>query len=152
MLKGFALLIFSSWDVLVRSMPVSEETENRLLGNPSDSAPESPTTSISLSLSRSAPLWLKYSRFKATRSTAIPLARSFLAWRSKAFCSFFLLLARSRARSSAGGMGSPEQDCGWALWAGRPGPFLVCSFFRHFALRFWNQTWKEKEFCYWRFL
>lgn len=70
----------------------------------------------------------------------MPLARSFRACRSRAFWSFFRRRARSRARSSAGGMGSPEQDWGWALWAGRPGPFFVCSFLRHLARRFWNQT------------
>jgi hypothetical protein len=26
------------------------------------------------------------------------------------------------------------------LCAGRPGPFFVCSFLRHLARRFWNQT------------
>lgn len=44
------------------------------------------------------------------------------------------------ARNSSIGIGSPEQVCGWALCAGRPGPFLVCSFFRHLARKFWNHT------------
>ena len=33
------------------------------------------------------------------------------------------------------------QVCGCALCAGRPGPFLVLSCFRHLARRFWNHTW-----------
>lgn len=41
----------------------------------------------------------------------------------------------SLARISSGGIGSPEHVCGWALWAGRPGPFFVCSLFRTFALK-----------------
>lgn len=49
---------------------------------------------------------------------------------------------RSRACSSGSGIGAPLQLCGCALWAGRPGPFLVCSFLRHLARRFWNQTCK----------
>lgn len=43
---------------------------------------------------------------------------------------------RSLALSSLAEMGSPEQDCGCALCAGRPGPFFVCSRFRHFARLF----------------
>jgi hypothetical protein len=54
----------------------------------------------------------------------------------------------SRAFSSFGGIGSPEQDWGCALWAGRPGPFFVCSFFRHFARRFWNQTCNNKKIMF----
>lgn len=72
------------------------------------SGPESwqespPTTSIMLSSpstspseSEYKPLFLccaKYSAFKASKSTAIPLARSFLACLSSAFASFFLLRA-----------------------------------------------------------
>lgn len=51
----------------------------------------------------------------------------------------------SFAFNSFGGIGSPEHDCGWALCAGRPGPFFVCSFFRHLARRFWNHTWITKN-------
>ena len=36
--------------------------------------------------------------------------------------------------------GSPEQVWGCALWAGRPGPFFVFSFFLYFALLFWYHT------------
>lgn len=144
-LKGFGLRVLSScWDVAVKSTPDSVTAAGNTsppLFKFSDSAPESPTTSMSLSLSKpSQPRWLRYSRFRDTKSTAMPLARSFRAWRSRAFCSFFRRRARSRARSSAGGIGSPEQDWGWALWAGRPGPFFVCSFLRHLARLFWNQT------------
>lgn len=45
-------------------------------------------------------------------------------------------------------MGSPEQVCGCALCAGLPGPFLVCSRLRHFALRFWNQTCLETQYYF----
>ena len=51
-----------------------------------------------------------------------------------------LLRSRSFRSSSSAGIGSPEQVWGWALCAGRPGPFLVCSFLRHLARRFWNHT------------
>ena len=51
--------------------------------------------------------------------------------------------SRSRRARSSSEMGSPLQVCGWALWAGRPGPFRVFSFLRHFARRFWNQTCKD---------
>ena len=58
--------------------------------------------------------------------------------------SFLSLRCCSRLSISSGGMGSPEQVWGWALWAGRPGPFLVLSCFLHLARLFWNQTWKIK--------
>lgn len=58
---------------------------------------------------------------------------------------YFVWAYFSLARSSFGGIGSPEHDCGWALWAGRPGPFFVCSFFRHLARRFWNQTCLQRK-------
>ncbi len=50
----------------------------------------------------------------------------------------------SRRLISSGGMGSPLQVWGWALWAGRPGPFFVLSSFRHLARRFWNHTCNKK--------
>ena len=59
--------------------------------------------------------------------------------------SFLSLRCCSRLSISSGGMGSPEQVWGWALCAGRPGPFLVLSCFLHLARLFWNQTWKQKE-------
>ena len=58
--------------------------------------------------------------------------------------SFLSLLCCSLLSISSGGMGSPEQVWGCALWAGRPGPFFVLSSFRHLARLFWNQTWKTK--------
>lgn len=115
-LNGFGLLDLSSWEAAVKSTPLSLDWGYMIWSELaplkfSDSAPESPTTSMSLSLSiPSTPLWLRYSLFRATRSTAIPFALSFLAWRSRAFWSFFLRLALSLARSSCGGIGSPEQD------------------------------------------
>lgn len=173
-LKGFGRCrLFSSCSCVLddRSIPLSlvsvtDVANIELSPKVSDSAPESPTTSMSLSLSiASVPRCARYSRFKATRSTVIPgmmgncaliehffligcsflpLARSFRACLSRAFWSFFRRLALSLALSSAGGIGSPEQDWGWALWAGRPGPFFVCSFFLHLARRFWNHTWNQK--------
>ena len=59
--------------------------------------------------------------------------------------SFLSLLCCSRLSISSGGIGSPEQVWGWALWAGRPGPFLVLSCFLHLARLFWNQTWQQKR-------
>lgn len=87
-----------------RSLPVIEKS----------SGPESlhespPTTSImhsspspSPSESEYMPLFrccARYSVFKASRSTVMPLARSFLACLSNAFASFFLLLALLRYRA-----------------------------------------------------
>lgn len=69
---------------------------------------------------------------------------SLLACLSSCFLSFFSRLSLSLRSISSGGIGSPEQVCGWALCAGRPGPFFVFSFFRHLARRFWNHTWKEE--------
>lgn len=156
---------------------------------PESSSESPPTTSImhsSLSFSGSESeripafrCWARYSCLRASRSTAMPFALNFRAWRSRALASFFLrraLLKTSKlvgvkfhtineksfglfdeshimyclllkniylslALSSLGGIGSPEQVWGWALCAGRPGPFFVCSFFLHFARRFWNQTY-----------
>ena len=67
-----------------------------------------------------------------------------LCWWLTCLVSFLSLLCCSLLSISSGGMGSPEQVWGWALWAGRPGPFLVLSSFLHLALLFWNQTWKTK--------
>ena len=70
--------------------------------------------------------------------------------------SFLSLRCCSRLSISSGGMGSPEQVWGWALCAGRPGPFLVLSSFLHLARLFWNQTWQQKKhfhsskFIFWR--
>jgi len=48
--------------------------------------------------------------------------------------------SRSRRHSSSGGIGTPLHVSGRTLCAGRPGFLRVCSLFRHFARRFWNQT------------
>ena len=81
-----------------------------------------------------------HSRRKVVMSTTIPFAASFRCCRSSDFRSFFSRRSRSLRSSSSSGMGSPLHVCGWALCAGRPGPFFVCSFLRHLARRFWNQT------------
>ena len=82
-----------------------------------------------------------HSRRKVAMSTAIPFAASFRCCRSSDFRSFFSRRSRSLRSSSSSGMGSPLHVCGCALCAGRPGPFFVCSFLRHLARRFWNQTY-----------
>lgn len=73
----------------------------------------------------------------------ITFAANFLCCRSRAFNNFFCRLSLSFLLNSSGGIGSPLQLWGWALCAGLPGPFFVCSFFLHFALLFWNHTWKQ---------
>lgn len=73
-------------------------------------------------------------------SLMFTLAANFRCCRSNDFNNFFCSFWRSFRWSSSGGIGSPLQLCGWALWAGLPGPFFVCSFFLHFARRFWNHT------------
>lgn len=73
----------------------------------------------------------------------ITFAANFLCCRSRAFSNFFCRLSLSFLLNSSGGIGSPLQLWGWALCAGLPGPFFVCSFFLHFALLFWNHTWKQ---------
>lgn len=65
--------------------------------------------------------------------------------RRSCFRFFFSILLSSLRAISSGSMGSPLQLVGWALWAGRPGPFFVFSFFLHLALRFWNHTCGEKK-------
>lgn len=89
-------------------MPSAPEGARSLPDREKSSGPESwqespPTTSIMLSSpspspseSEYRPLFLccaRYSAFKASRSTAMPFARSFLACLSNAFANFFLLLA-----------------------------------------------------------
>lgn len=64
-----------------------------------------------------------------------------LAWRSSCLRSFRSFRWSSRFKISSLERGSPEQVCGCELCAGRPGPFLVFSFLRHFARLFWNQTY-----------
>lgn len=80
-LKGFGRCrLFSSCSCVLddRSIPLSlvsvtDVANIELSPKVSDSAPESPTTSMSLSLSiASVPRCARYSRFKATRSTVIP--------------------------------------------------------------------------------
>lgn len=73
-------------------------------------------------------------------SDFILVVRYLFTWRSSCLRSFFSLRSDSRLSISAADKGSPEQVWGCELWAGRPGPFLVFSFLRHFARRFWNQT------------
>lgn len=84
--------------------------------------------------------WVSHSARRLAMSTWMPLRANFFCCFSKDLSSFFSLRSRSFRSNSSAGIGSPEQVCGWALWAGRPGPFFVCSFFRHLARRFWNQT------------
>ena len=86
------------------------------------------------------PCCCSHSLRRVAMSTAMPLAASLRCCLSKDLRSFFSLRSLSLRRSSSSGIGSPLQVCGCALCAGRPGPFLVCSFFLHFARRFWNHT------------
>ena len=69
---------------------------------------------------------------------------SFFCCFSNCFNNFFSRLSRSFLSSSSGEMGSPEQVCGCALCAGRPGPFFVFSFLRNLARRFWNHTYQNE--------
>lgn len=85
--------------------------------------------------------WVSHSARRLAMSTWMPLSASFFCCFSKDLSSFFSLRSRSFRSNSSAGIGSPEQVCGWALWAGRPGPFFVCSFLRHLARRFWNHTY-----------
>ena len=70
------------------------------------------------------------------RGTDLPLRASFFCCFSSDLRSFLSLRSRSLRSNSSAGIGSPEQVCGCALCAGRPGPFFVCSFLRHLARRF----------------
>ena len=83
---------------------------------------------------------VSHSARRLAMSTWMPLSANFFCCFSSDLSSFFSLRSRSFRSSSSAGIGSPEHVCGWALWAGRPGPFFVCSFLRHLALRFWNHT------------
>lgn len=96
--------------------------------------------------------WDSHSFRSVSKSTCTPLAANFLCCRSKLLSNFFCRRSRSLRRNSSAGIGSPEQVTGCALWAGRPGPFLVCSFFLHFARRFWNHTCKIKLVIYCKFI
>jgi len=96
--------------------------------------------------------WDSHSFRSVSKSTCTPLAANFLCCRSKLLSNFFCRRSRSLRRNSSAGIGSPEQVTGCALWAGRPGPFLVCSFFLHFARRFWNHTCKIKFVIYCKFI
>lgn len=89
--------------------------------------------------------WDSHSLRNVSKSTCTPLAANFLCCLSKLLSNFFCLRSRSLRRSSSAGIGSPEHVTGCALCAGRPGPFLVCSFFLHLARRFWNHTYQKKK-------
>lgn len=89
--------------------------------------------------------WVSHSARRLARSTWIPLRANFFCCFSSDLSSFFSFRSRSLRSNSSAGIGSPEHVCGCALWAGRPGPFFVCSFLRHFARLFWNQTFKKPK-------
>ena len=72
-------------------------------------------------------------------STWIPLAASFFCCFSSCFINLRSLRLASFRMSSSWEMGSPEQVWGWALWAGRPGPFLVFDYMENYE--FLGEDW-----------
>ena len=64
---------------------------------------------------------------------------------SCSFRYFFSSRCLSLLSNSSGGIGVPLHVRGRTLCAGRPGLLRVCSFLRHLARRFWNQTCRHDE-------
>uniref|UniRef100_A0A182MF51 Uncharacterized protein n=1 Tax=Anopheles culicifacies TaxID=139723 RepID=A0A182MF51_9DIPT len=103
MLNGLGLMLLRGVSLPVSSSASPSTLSRRCIEQSSGSSPDSapPTTSIgsssSLSLSSSSSeslpellrCWDRYSALSASRSTVMPLARSFRACRSSAFAIFF---------------------------------------------------------------
>uniref|UniRef100_A0A182V948 Uncharacterized protein n=1 Tax=Anopheles merus TaxID=30066 RepID=A0A182V948_ANOME len=122
MLNGLGLMLLRgvSLPAPSSSSPSPSTLSRRCIEQSSGSSPDSapPTTSIgsssSLSLSSSSSeslpelfrCWDRYSAFSASRSTVMPLARSFRACRSSAFAIFF------RRRALHGKRRKERKDCG----------------------------------------
>lgn len=103
MLNGFGLILFLCVSVFSSraSSILSRLSIKQSSGDSLDSPP--PTTSIGSSSSSSSSIppsslselelfrcWVRYSALRTSRSTVIPFALNFLAWRSSALASFFL--------------------------------------------------------------